>query len=182
MFSFKGFDTGLICRGYRFRMGLNKTEKANCVANGFHSAENPLDCLTYYPNVQRSEYYLVECGGDIDEDGCDSKIACTELTIHRRLSMEEFLLYGLMYMMDHPHRPWSPAVRANSARANGGFAVVRGKNPVACGAKGDLLALAKEERGSSRIERIALIYLDGKDMKPYTWYDIDSCEKGGVKH
>lgn len=47
MIAYKGFLPGLICRGYQFRMGLNVTEKANCAHNGFHCAEDPLDCLRY---------------------------------------------------------------------------------------------------------------------------------------
>ena len=43
MIAYKGFYPGLICRDYQFVMGLNVTEKANCKANGFHCAENPLD-------------------------------------------------------------------------------------------------------------------------------------------
>ena len=45
MIAYKGFEHGLICRGYRFVMGLNRTGKANCRKNGFHCAENPLDCV-----------------------------------------------------------------------------------------------------------------------------------------
>lgn len=51
MIAYKGFLPGLICRGYQFRMGLNVTEKANCAHNGFHCAEDPLDCLRYYGDI-----------------------------------------------------------------------------------------------------------------------------------
>ena len=73
MIAYKGFDRGLVCRGYQFVMGLNVTDQANCAANGFHCAEDPLDCLTYYSNIRRSEYCLVNAGGDVDEDEHDSK-------------------------------------------------------------------------------------------------------------
>ena len=89
MIAYKGFRPGLICRGYQFVMGLNTTEKANCRENGFHCAENPLDCLSYYSSLEHSEYYIVNAGGDIDEDEHDSKIACTELTVIKRLTKEE---------------------------------------------------------------------------------------------
>ena len=46
MIAYKGFRPGLICLGYQFVMGLNTTAEANCRANGFHCAENPLDCLS----------------------------------------------------------------------------------------------------------------------------------------
>ena len=91
MIAYKGFLPGLICRGYQFRMGLNVTEKANCAHNGFHCAEDPLDCLRYYGDINHAEYYIVDAGGDIDEDGVDSKISCTELTILKRLTKKETL-------------------------------------------------------------------------------------------
>ncbi len=47
MIAYKGFRPGMICIGYQFQMGLNVTEKANCRQNGFHCAEDPLDCLSY---------------------------------------------------------------------------------------------------------------------------------------
>lgn len=94
--AYKGFDPGLICRGYQFHMGLNVTDKANCRANGFHCAENPLDCLSYYSDMTQAEYYIVEACGDIDEDDCDSKIACTLLNIIKRLTVEEFFSTALL--------------------------------------------------------------------------------------
>ena len=89
MYAYKGFEPDLSCRGYRFVMGKNVTLEANCASNGFHCAEDPLDCLSYYGDMNRSIYCLVQPGGDIDEDDRDSKIACTELTILRRLTRKE---------------------------------------------------------------------------------------------
>ena len=59
MIAYKGFDKGLICRGYQFKMGENVTAEANCAQNGFHSAENPLDCITYYGNINNSAYSII---------------------------------------------------------------------------------------------------------------------------
>lgn len=73
MYAYKGFEPDLSCRGYRFVMGKNVTPEANCASNGFHCAENPLDCLTYYSDMDRSIYCLVQPGGDIDEDDRDSR-------------------------------------------------------------------------------------------------------------
>ena len=68
MIAYKGFRPGMICIDYQFQMGLNVTDKANCRQNGFHCAENPLDCLNYYGDIDHSEYYIVNAGGDIDLD------------------------------------------------------------------------------------------------------------------
>lgn len=177
MIAYKGFDPGMVCRGYQFVMGLNVTEEANCAANGFHCAEDPLDCLTYYSNMKRSEYYLVDAGGDVDEDDRDSKIACTELTILKKLGREEFFLHALAYMVDHPGRAWNHHVQKDSGRAESGFAIVRGADPVASGEKGDILAFAKESPDGQKIVQIAITKVDGKKVRPNIWYDTSLIEK-----
>lgn len=173
MIAYKGFNPGLICRGYQFEMGINRTMEANCRANGFHCAANPLDCLSHYPDIQKSEYYIVDAGGDIDEDGSDSKISCTELTIIKRLEIRDFFMLGLAFMADHPQLTKSRCVRKNQDRAYQGYAVICGTNPLASGEIGDILALAKEDSVQRRIAQIACVQVDGKEILPNVWYDID---------
>lgn len=180
MLAYKGFDKGLICRDYQFKMGLNITEKANCVKNGFHCAENPLDCLTYYPSISKSEYYIVDAGGDIDEDNCDSKISCTHLNIIKRLTLKEFFLHALAYVNDHPFREDSHNMYTDKCDARNGYAVVRGKNPIARGSKGDIICFAKEAEDSKKISQIAIYVIDGKKVLPNKWYNIDLEESEGV--
>lgn len=178
MIAYKGFGPGLVCLGYRFQMGLNVTDKANCAQNGFHCAENPLDCLTYYPDMSRSEYYLVDAGGDVDEDATDSKISCTRLTILKKLDREQFFLHALAYMMDHPERKCSNHVTKGSGRAEkNGFVVVRGVDPVAKGKQNSILAFVKEEPDRKTITQVTLTCVDGKRAKPNVWYDADLKER-----
>ena len=177
MSAYKGFDPGLICREYQFVTGLNKTEKANCCQNGFHCAENPLDCLIYYSNIEQAEYWIVNAGGDMDEDGNDTKISCTELTILKKLKKEDLFLHGLVFMVDHPLRKWSSRVTKDKADAIGGYAVVRGSDPVARGRKGDILAFAKENPVNGHIVQIALAQIDGVNILPDTWYGADLAER-----
>lgn len=177
MIAYKGFDEGLVCRGYQFVMGMNRTDQANCRKNGFHCAENPLDCLTYYPDMKRSEYYIVNAGGDIDEDGDDSKIACTELVVLKKLSRKDFFFHGLAFMVDHPQREWSNQVMKDRAEAIRGYAVARGLDPVARGRIGDILALAKEDAYTGAVEQIALTYVDGIKILPDKWYDVELKER-----
>ena len=177
MIAYKGFNKGLIYRGYQFSKGENVTEEANCAHNGFHSAENPLDCITYYGNIKDSVYCIVEVSGDMDEDDRDSKIASTELRIIKQLTLEELFLHALAFMVDHPKRTWSDQVSKDRATARGGFAVVRGSDPIAQGKLGDILAFAKECKDSSEIEQVALARVDGKDILPDVWYGIDLQER-----
>lgn len=173
MIAYKGFEAGLVCRGYQFHVGLNTTDEANCAKNGFHCASNPLDCLTYYSNMEQSEYWLVDAGGDIDEDNCDSKISCTELTILHRLTRKEFFLFALAYMHDHPLLEWNSHVIKDSGIAAYGFAVVRGIDPIAKGKLGDILALAKETSDGTGIEQIGVTVVDGTSILPDVWYDVN---------
>ena len=177
MIAYKGFDKGLVCRGYKFKMGLNTTDKAQAVAYGFHCAENPLDCLTYYGDMKRAEYYIVNAGGDIDEDGTDTKVACTELTIIQKLTKEDFVLHALAYMADHPKRKWNKLVKKDRAKRNEhGFAIARGVDPIACGNKGDLLAFVQECDGGEILE-VAMVVVDGVRIQPQKWYGIDLSER-----
>lgn len=179
MIAYKGFSPGLICRDYQFVMGLNVTDKANCAHNGFHCAEDPLDCLTYYPDMNHSVYCLVNAGGDVDEDGCDSKISCTELTILKKLDREEFFLHALAYMADHPARKCGNRVVMRDIGTTGrnSSVVVRGADPVAKGGRNSILAFAKEEPGTGKIVQITLTCVDGKRAKPDVWYDADLKER-----
>ena len=166
MYAYKGFEPDLSCRGYRFVMGKNVTPEANCASNGFHCAEDPLDCLTYYSDMDRSIYCLVQPGGDIDEDDRDSKIACTELTILRQLTRKEFFLHALAYMVDHPCRKVSGKVQREHSVSRNGYAIVRGKEPAACGKLGDILAFARERRETEVICQIAVAEVDGEKIQP----------------
>ena len=176
MIAYKGMEQGMICRGYQLKMGLNITEQANCQANGFHCAANPMDCLRYYGDFQNSEYYLVRPCGDLDEDAVDSRISCTQLWVLRKLEPQEFFLHALAYMADHPQMPDGWAVQRDCAEAQNGYAVVRGKHPRAAGNIGDILAFARESADGPRIEYLSLCVIDGKERLPWVMYDDNFME------
>ena len=167
----------MVCREYQFRMGINVTDKANCRENGFHCAEDPLDCLTYYSDMDCAEYYIVEAGGDIDEDDVDSKIACTHLNIIKRLTVEEFFLHGLAYIVDHPKRNWNSKVQKGNGKACNGYVLVRGIDPAASGELNDILAFAKEDHATGNIIQVALTRVDGQKVLPGRWYGVDLKER-----
>ena len=115
MIAYKGFHKDLKCRGFQFQeYGINETEKANCRQNGFHCAENPLDCLCYYPNWKNSTYYIVDASGYLDEDGEDSKISCTKMRLLKKIELRSLLLHGAAYMAKYPNRKWNSHVAKES--------------------------------------------------------------------
>ena len=167
---YKGFDKNLKCRGYQFEEGKVHTEpEANCVKNGFHCAEDPLDCLSYYPDWDNSVYYIVEASGDIHEDGSDSKISCTEMRLLRKLTIEEFVAVSLRYIVQHPSRNWNSRVKKDEGKANDKFVIVRGKNPIASGNLGTVLGYTKESKKGKQIESISVFVVDGINYLPGEW-------------
>ena len=159
MFVYKMFQRGLKCRGYQFKVGLNECEHATCVREGFHAAENPLDCLSYYPNFDNSECWLCYADGDIHEDGNDTKISCTKLEILRRLEKHEFVCEAVRYMLEHPKRKISNLIqRDNGVTNENGFAIVIGEHPhVVAKQDGAVIALIRETENGVP-EKFVLIY------------------------
>lgn len=181
MVVYKMFQPGLVCRGYQFHPGVNECEHATCVKEGFHAAENPLDCLSYYGDFDGSECHICYADGDVHEDGSDSKISCTRLEIHRRLGKEEFLVHALRFMAKHPRRPLSPAVSVERGEvSHNGFVVVRGKDPLARGKHiGDYLAFAEEDPAGT-VSAVGLYRVDGEEIFPGLWYDICGTRREAV--
>ena len=150
MIAYKGFEKNLSCRGYQFkRYGINETTEANCRQNGFHCAENPLDCLVHYP-----------------------KISCTKIELIKELDFPTLLLRGAAYMAIHPDRPWCSLVCKETGVGNNGFVIVRGKQPKAKGRKNDLLILVQEEPDSNEIIYVNQLCVDGTRYKENQWYGI----------
>ena len=80
--AYKAMDKNMQCRGKQYEVGKTYHEdKADCCRAGMHACENPLDVLHYYPLKNNPRFFEVECGGNVDKSGEDSKLACTELTV-----------------------------------------------------------------------------------------------------
>lgn len=166
MITYKGFEKGLICRGYQFKANeVNVCEKAKTAREGFHSAENPLDVLTYYPNPETSEYWMCEVGGDVDEDGCDSKVSSTELTPLYETEIRGILLWGYV-----AHRRRDDFAESNKrkfgrpATASRGYAISIYEDARAKGSDGDLLLIVDDND--------AVLLTVGEDgIKPNVWYN-----------
>ncbi|MBE6693407.1 MAG: hypothetical protein E7589_01395 [Ruminococcaceae bacterium] len=175
MYVFKMFKPGLVCRDYQFKVGVNECEHATCVREGFHAVENPLDCLSYYPDFDSSECWLCYADGDIHEDGTDSKISCTRLEILRRLGKLAFVYEAGRYIVEHPLRPLASCVFKNHGRSSSnGFAVVVGYDPKAQAERdGDILCLVKKGKEG---EPWGLSILCEDTVRKGKWYNFNGEE------
>lgn len=153
-------------------------EKSKCYREGLHCAEDPLDCFNYYPLSENNVFWLVEAGGSLDEDGSDTKTACTELTLLQELSVKELAGHAMMYIIGHPLREW----RRNNCscevaldKATGSrwkIAIARGEFPRVKGTTGAVLGMIKEVAGD--IVAARLIEIDGTCYHPNKWYTVDA--------
>ncbi len=187
MIAYKAFAPDLSCTsgGHRFqyREGIwNQEPAADCAKRGFHCAEDPLDCLTYYPNWNHSVYYLVLAGGDIHEDGVGSRLSCTKLKLVRKLDLKEFVAHTLYFLMEHPERKRNCRIKQDKGKAQDGFVIVQGKKPMAKGNLGDVLGLAREASDHPEIVEIGLFVIDGKSRLPGIWYDVQGNPLGGMNY
>lgn len=140
MMAYKAFNKDLTCLGYQYTTdGWNEEPEANCGRDGFHCAENPLDCLFYYPNFKKARYWIVEASGDIDEDAMDSKISCTRMRLVRELDKQDFVLEVLKYMLKYGTKQYSNKLN--------GIEIKCEKNVKAKAAVGTVLGLIEERNG-----------------------------------
>lgn len=177
-YAYKMFNKDLTCTRGKGRFQYPKDEwieepDANCAKNGFHCAKNPLDCLSYYPDWDNSVCYVVEIGGDIDEDAHDSKISCTRMRLDHELQLPQFVGHALWYVMHHPQMQDNHNIQEERASAGKNhFAIARGKAPAAKGKIGDMIGILKEFPGSREIEVAGAYRIDGKKYLPDTWYNV----------
>ena len=176
MITYKGFEVGLVCRGYRFKPNeINVCEKAKTAREGFHSAENPFDVLRYYPNPAVSEYWRCRASGDVDEDAFDSKVSSTEITPIEEIGLHGVLIYGACAHHIRPdffkenHKRFGDRVKARF-----GYAIAVGENAMAMGAKnGDMLVVLNDDGTTGFFE----VGFDG--VKPNVWYNARGEEVAG---
>ena len=159
MIAFKGFTKELTARlgrgEYQFEIGKTAVEESSkTVRSGFHCCENPFECLAYYSLNGQNRFFMVEAAGSIDEDDGE-RIACTELTLIKELSVLEFAMEGMKYIIEHPEREkWQQhrhnvSVQADKAEAEecGHIAIARGTDPRVRGPVGSILGIIKDVPG-----------------------------------
>lgn len=170
---------------FRYQLGVPASaDGSKCGRTGLHACEYVLDCTRYYSLGGGNRFFLAEAGGDIAEDGTDTRIACTELTLVQELTNRGIAAQAMLYMVRHPKREGWEAKRASleaaadraEAMLPDGIAIARGERPVARGAAGAHLGLVREADGEIVDARLVTVGRNG--IRPDTWYTV---EAGGLK-
>lgn len=152
---FKMTAPGMVCRGYQFKPDVvNVCDSATCVREGFHAAENPLDCFSYYSSFEKNEFYLCLADGEVNEDLTDSKLSCTELIFVKRLELWEMVAFACQHIVSHPKRSLSDLVQKDMGQTDeNGYAIVIGRNPLgACTNGGSVIGLVRTDESGTPVE------------------------------
>lgn len=191
MKAYKGFNKDMTCRGFQFEEGKEYTEdKAELCKSGFHACKNPLDCFNYYPPA-RSVYHEVELD-DVDDERNDedSQICGKHIKIGAALSVLGICKAHFEYVKSNITSTQigddmtalaggdgsALAGRGSASCKKNGAIIVRGNNIKAKGELGTVIVIVVENDNDYEIADWRAGVVDGKTLKPDTWYTLKDGE------
>ena len=146
-----------------FQPGSTMTEENSKTGrSGYHCCDHPFGCLDYYGWNGQNRFFKVEASGDINEDG-KGRIACTQITLLKELSLPEMAMEEMIYMIKHPDRDgWEcdhhmTSVVKDEGICKDGAMIVRGKRPRAKGPAGSFIGFLIDEDTYIRKASVAII-------------------------
>lgn len=195
--AYKAMDKNMQCRGKQYEVGKTYYEdKADCCHAGMHACENPLDVLRYYLLKGGPRFFEVECGGNVDKSGKDSKLACTELTVKGEVNFAGLVkaTVNAVFNRVKGKEPFSSGNYSTAgssgdgstaaatgsccrAKADGkdSIAVANGYRSKARGARGCYLVLTEyDDDGNMLLAKMAKV--DGSVIKENVWYTLKNGE------
>ena len=194
MRTYKGFDKDLKCNNHQYEIGgeFKLEGEPKCCSRGFHSCENPLDVLNYYPPTT-SRYCEVEADGVIDkQEKGDSKIASSKIKIGLEIGLKGLICASVKFLMekisatsgDFSHSATSGNYSHSATAGDSSHSATSGNNCVAASfgrnskckaALGSWIVCTEwvcdGEKGWE-ILTVKTAKIDGKKLKPDTWYKL----------
>ena len=138
--AYKGMDENMRCLGKQYEVGKTYTEdKADCRHAGMHACVNPFDVFRYYRLDGKNRFFEVECSGDVSKDDCDSKLACTELTIKGEMNFAGLVKTTVQAVFDRVKEKSSFSSGDSSTAGTSGYSSTAGTsgNSSTAGTSGD---------------------------------------------
>ena len=196
MKGYKGFYPGLICEPdneHKKQYAENtvyEEDEAECCRSGMHFCKYPLDVFGYYPPVTDkgvSEYAEVEA---LDKPVTDDeeKYCSKKLKIGAKIGIPALVQASVEYIKNNIVETKKESATGNHSAAtntgNRSAASVEGKDSIALAfgveskAKGTLgcyIVLAEwgeDDEGNRQLKTVKCHKVDGKTIKPDTWYTL----------
>ncbi|ELO4386424.1 hypothetical protein ACP7HW_004465 [Salmonella enterica subsp. enterica serovar Infantis] len=195
--TFKGFNKDLKCRGFQFAIGetFHHDGKVEACGSGFHACECPFDVFSYYPPAESRYAETISFGITDSEEGGDTKIASSSITIKDELTLPQFIQRGIEWIWSKIDKSleqqiisgnWSAATNTGkrSAATNTGnrsAAEVSGSQSVAASlgiegkaraSEGGAIVLCYRDEDSELIH-IRASKVGENGIMPDTWYQLD---------
>lgn len=184
---YKATDSEMCCHmgkgTFQYHLGVPATaSESKCGDIGLHACEYVLDCVGYYKMGGGNRFFRAEAAGDIAEDGRDTRISCTELTLKTELGNKDIAREAIRYIVKHPKRDgWRHGSRMAVVAADhaemevrDGIAIARGENPRVKGCSGAHVGWIRENPEGITDARLMTV---GEILAPGTWYTIEEAEE-----
>ncbi|EBD4813662.1 hypothetical protein CVX72_20875 [Salmonella enterica] len=186
--TFKGFNKDLKCRGFQFAIGetFHHDGKVEACGSGFHACECPFDVFSYYPPAESRYAETISFGITDSEEGGDTKIASSSITIKDELTLPQFIQRGIEWIWSKIDKSLDQQIMCGyqSAATNTGdrsAAEVSGSQSVAASlgiegkaraSEGGAIVLCyRDEDGELIHIRASKVGENG--IMPNTWYQLD---------
>ena len=202
--SYKGFNKDMTCKNFQYEEGKEyETERAKACECGFHACEYPLDCFSYY-NPAQSVFHEVLQSGEMSKNDDDTKVASTKIKIGASINIAGIVKAAIEYTTkrikkeansDEDYGASSATGNCGASSATGykgassaedkeSIAVAWGYKSRAKGVLGSYLVLADWEGDEKEywkpdswtLKCVKMVQVDGKKIKPDTWYKIENEE------
>ena len=194
MITYKGTDQDMKCHGgFQYELGKKYEDDGaiRCGGSGYHSCKVPLDVFQYFaPN--KSQYFICEAGGIVDEDNKDSKIASSELILKAEIGIPGLVKAHIDYVKSHTTTEHTDPERATAgdrgAATAGDYGAATSRGSVTVGANGAglvrsndvkirgglgaILVIAEEKENSYDLTHWKTVVVDGETVKADTWYKL----------
>ena len=194
--AYKGFNKDMTCRGFQYEVGKEYEHEGDVevCCSGFHACENPFDVLDHYGDILNNRYCIVEQSGKIKSDG--NKTASSKIKINAEIGFPGLFKAGIEWLKEitDPNKVKTTIMGLNdnggdSARigSSGDHAQIdsTGEDSVICcvgrnskvRAKiGSWITLSEWECSKEKQRWVPKCvrteYVDGKNIKPDTWYKL----------
>ncbi|ECG8490630.1 hypothetical protein FNU08_19345 [Salmonella enterica] len=186
--TFKGFNKNLKCRDFQFEIGktFHHDGKVEACGSGFHACECPFDVFSYYPPAESRYAETISFGITDSEEGGDTKIASSSITIKDELTLPQFIQRGIEWIWSKIDKSLEQQIISGyrSAATNTGdqsAAEVSGSQSVAASlgiegkaraSEGGAIVLCyRDEDGELIHIRASKVGENG--IMPDTWYQLD---------
>ncbi|EBM5036469.1 hypothetical protein LEW18_002591 [Salmonella enterica] len=186
--TFKGFNKDLKCRDFQFAIGetFHHDGKVEACGSGFHACECPFDVFSYYPPAESRYAETISFGITDSEEGGDTKIASSSITIKDELTLPQFIQRGIEWIWSKIDKSLEQQIMCGNRSAatntgNRSAAEVSGSQSVAAAfgiegkaraSEGGAIVLCyRDEDGELIHIRASKVGENG--IMPNTWYQLN---------